>query len=190
MFRKSEGSVCQIMRIIPDYYFSLLFIGSSVLIGGPADTARAAQEIVLIADQSMVLKLPQPPSTLLIGNPMVADVTTDGSTLFFHPRGYGLTNVLALDANGKKLGDFLVRVIFDDGYSVSMYSPGGRKTYACRRDCEPTLRVGDQGDFFGNFLGQVSSKNGIASSQAMGEDPLAPPTVTTDSPAPVPPLPR
>ena len=140
--------------------------------------AQAAQEIVLMADQSQIMKLPQPPATLVVGNPSIADVTIDGNSLFFHPRGYGLTNVLALDAKGRKLGDYLVRVIYDDSYSVSMYDPAGRQTYSCRRDCEPTLRIGDERNFFTDYTTQASGKNNLASGQAMGEDLLTPPTVT------------
>ena len=132
--------------------------------------ASAPQEIVLVSDQSQLVKLAEPPSTVVVGNPAVADVTTDGSLLLFHPRGFGLTNVLVLDADGKRLGDYLVRVIFEDSYSVSMYSPDGRKTYSCRRDCEPMMRIGDSNAFFSNYNQQASQKNGLASTQASGED--------------------
>ena len=166
------------LRKMCQKYLALLFLCPISLGGVSAVPARAAQEIVLISDQSKIIKLPQPPATLVVGNPAVADVTTDGSSLFFHPRGYGLTNVLALDGNGKKLGDYLVRVIFEDSYSVSMYDPAGRRTFTCRKDCEPNLRIGDEEEFFSGYTGQVSAKNSLASSQAMGEDMLVPSTTT------------
>lgn len=171
------AEVCCDMRIFLSYYLILLSILATSMAMTPG-TARAAQEIVLTADQSQMMKLPQSPATLVVGNPSVADVTIDGNTLFFHPRGYGLTNVLALDAKGRKLGDYLVRVIYDDSYSVSMYGPAGRQTYSCRRDCEPTLRIGDEKNFFTDYTSQASGKNTLASGQAMGEDMLTPPTVT------------
>lgn len=166
------------LRVFPHQYIALLIFcfASWPLAGAPA---YAAQEIVLISDQSQIIKLPQAPATLIVGNPSVADVTTEGNSLFFHPRGYGLTNVLALDAAGRKLGDYLVRVIYEDSYSVSMYDPRGRRTYSCRRDCEPTMRIGDTQDFFGAYAGQVSGKNGLALGQSWGEDMQAPVAVTT-----------
>lgn len=111
-----------------------------------------------------------PPSTVVVGNPAVADVTTDGALIYFHPRGYGLTNVIVLDSDGHKLGDYVVRVIFEDSYSVSMYSPAGRKTFSCRRDCEPMMRIGDTSSFFSGYSQQVSEKNSLATSQALGEN--------------------
>ena len=141
-----------------------------ISLGLLSPASSAPQEIVLVSDQSLLVRLAQPPSTVIIGNPSVADVTTDGSSLYFHPRGYGLTNVIVLDADGKRLGDYLVRVIFEDSYSVSMYSPDGRQTYSCRRDCEPMMRIGDSAAYFSGYSQQVSDKNSLAMSQAQGEN--------------------
>lgn len=148
----------------------------SALTGNPA---LAAQEVILLADQSQIITLPQAPATLMVGNPAIANVTTDNRTLFFHPRAYGVTNVVALDADGKKLGDYLVRVIYQDSYSVSMFSPLGRDTYTCFRDCEPALRIGDGMDHFDGYRIQAMNKNKLAIEQATGDDPIRTPTVTT-----------
>lgn len=171
--------VCKMLRNMCRHYFVLLLYFFSLLTVGGVPPARAAQEIVLIADQSKVVKLSQVPATLLVGNPAVADVTIDGNSLFLHPRGYGLTKIVALDAKGAQLGDFLVRVIFEDSYSVSMYSPGGRETFSCRRDCEPSMRIGDESSFFQNYASQVNGKNDLAFSQSKGEDVMPPSTMTT-----------
>lgn len=132
-------------------------------------SAQAAQQLVLVSDQTQIVKLPEAPATVVIGNPTIADVTTEGSSLFFHPRGFGVTNVLALDAEGKKLADYQVRVVFEDSYSVSMYAPGGRETFSCRRDCEPMMRIGDNMGFLTGYATQVTAKNNLAAHQAMGE---------------------
>ncbi len=162
------------------YYLRILHIIAIILVitGLAPGQARAAQEIVLISDQSKIIKLPVAPATVLIGNPSVADVTTDGRSLFFHPRGFGLTNVVALDGDGRKLGDYLVRVIFEDSYSVSIYAPDGRKTLSCRKDCEPTLRIGDNQDYSGSYIAQAGGKNSLAANQAMGEDMSVPGAAT------------
>lgn len=138
--------------------------------------AQAAQQLVLVADQTQILKLPEPPATVVVGNPAVADVTTEGNVLFFHPRGFGLTNVVALDPKGRKLGDYMVRVVFEDSFSVSMYGPESRQTFSCRKDCEPVMRIGDQPAFFRDYASQVSGKNAVAAGQALGEDLFPRPT--------------
>lgn len=141
----------------------------------PIPAAYAAQQLVLVADQTQLVKLPETPATVIVGNPAVADVTTEGKVLFLHPRGFGLTNVIALDNQGRKLGDYLVRVVFEDGFSVSMYGPGSRQTYSCRKDCEPMMRIGDENGFFTDYASQVDNKNSLATGQALGEDLLARP---------------
>lgn len=175
------------LRRIMNHYFGIHrisgFILALVWVGDPC-VAHAAQQLVLIADQTEIVKLPETPATVVVGNPAVADVTTEGRVMFFHPRGFGVTNVIALDNQGRKLADYRVRVIFEDSFSVSMYSPGSRETFSCRKDCEPMMRIGDQTGFFQNYSSQVSSKNSLAESQALGEDMLTrtnnvPPTIVT-----------
>lgn len=138
--------------------------------------AQAAQQLVLIADQTQIVKLPESPTTVVVGNPAVADVTTEGNMMFFHPRGFGVTSVIALDPKGRKLGDYMVRVVFEDSFSVSMYGPGGRETFSCRQDCEPMMRIGDEPDFFRRYSSQVVGKNSLAAGQTWGEDLLSRPT--------------
>ena len=148
-----------------------------------AHPASAAQEIVLNADQAQLVRLPMPPATVVVGNPAIADVTTDGSALFFQPKGFGVTNVFALDGNGKKLGDYVVRVIYDDTYSITMYQPGSRQTYSCRNNCETTMRIGDGADYFDLYKKQAEDKFGLVTNQATAGDATStsgPVTLTTD----------
>jgi len=151
-----------------------IWLFSALLVVIAPRPGLAAQEIVLTSDQSQLVKLADVPATVVVGNPSIADVTTDGRRLFFHPRGYGVTNVLVLDADGKKLGDYLVRIIYEDSYSVAMHEPGGRKTYSCRRDCEPVLRIGDETEFFDDYRDQAQNKSVLASWQALGEEFILP----------------
>jgi len=151
------------------YYLRNIGILKSCLLALALSTdAQAAQEIVLVSDQSQIVKLPETPVTVLVGNPAIADVTSEGRLLFLHPKGFGLTNVMALDEAGKKLGDYQVRVIYEDSYSVSMYGPEGRHTFTCRKDCEPTVRIGDTNDYFSTNIEQVTGKTSLAEDQATG----------------------
>lgn len=154
------------------HYLRILAIFAMCLTGcgvAGAGKALAANEIVLNSDQSQILNLSKAPSTILLGNPSVADVTINGTSLYLHPRGYGVTNLIVLDEAGTKMGDYVLRVVYEDPYSVSMYSPSGRQTYSCRKDCEPTLQVGDEQQHFSNYQSQVRGKTGFATSQALGD---------------------
>ena len=165
-------------------YSRILAIGAGIFAGVVTATqqASAAQEIVLTADQSKVMTLPVPPATIVVGNPAIADVTTDGNTLLFHPRAFGVTNVLALDGNGRRLADYVVRVIFDDSYSVTMYEPGIRETYTCRNNCETTIRIGDEKNYYELFTSQSQGKFDLATKQAGGGNSQSAPVVMTVAP--------
>ena len=57
-----------------------------------------------------MVKLPERASTVVIGNPLIADVTLQpGNVMVVNARGYGVTNVIALDRNGATLMERLVR---------------------------------------------------------------------------------
>lgn len=152
-------------------YSKLLSVGTAalfLLVPEAAPNAHAAQEIVLTTDQTQIVKLPEAPTKIILGNPSVADVTTDGNTLLLNPRGYGLTNLIVLDDSGNKLGDYLIRVIFEDSYSLSMYSPGALRTYSCRKNCQMTLHIGDEAAYFDKYTTQLNSKNSLALGQPAG----------------------
>ncbi len=148
-----------------------------------APPVLAAEAIEITADQSTLIALPALPSTVVVGNPSIADVTLDGQNLFIHPRGPGLTNVIVLGANGSPIADYRVHVVFDDSESVAVYSPAGRDSYSCAGDCEPVLRVGDSTEFFKSAADQIKSKSEIAAAQALGTD-AKPSTAEIAAPTP------
>jgi hypothetical protein len=169
--RLANGDAIRELRKFMSVYFKILRITAGPLLAAQlaGSPAQAAQQLVLVSDQTQIIKLPVSPATIVVGNPAVADVTTEGSSMFFHPRGFGLTNVIALDDEGKKIGDYLVRVVFEDSYSVSMYGPGGRQTFSCRKDCEAMMRLGDGTGFIEDYSKQFQLKNSLARGQALGD---------------------
>lgn len=121
-------------------YSGILGFGLAALMLAGIGPARAANEILLTADQTRIFPLTETPATVVVGNPDVADVTLKGKSLFLYPRGFGQTNLILLDAEGKPIGDYVLRVAADDAYSMNRFSPGLRQTFSCRKDCQPTSR--------------------------------------------------
>ena len=126
------------MRRIFDTKALALCLG---LIAGPV----AAQGVSLPIDHSMRVNMPGSAASIVVGNPNVADVTViDSRTLFITGRGYGATNVIALDRSGQTLfaGDVVVTAHASD---VSVYRGAGRQDYACAPSCNAYARVGGGG---------------------------------------------
>jgi len=112
-------------------------------------TPGAAADLIVRYDQSQLLRLPRPASEIIVGNPSIADVTLqDGNLLVVTGKTFGITNIIALDNDHNVIQDQRVMVERDDRRVVNLHKGTQRFTYACTPNCEPTLTIGDEKDFF------------------------------------------
>jgi hypothetical protein len=127
------------------------FICAALLTGlaaGPITKADAS-DLIVRYDQSQLLRLPRAASEVIVGNPSIADVTLqDGNLLIVTGKTFGITNVIALDAQHNVIQDQRVMVERDDRKIVNLHKGATRFTYACTPNCEPTLTIGDDKYFF------------------------------------------
>ena len=76
-----------------------------------ADRAGAADAIEVFIDQAKVVKLPDRVGTIVVGNPLIADVSVQsGGMLVVTGKGYGRTNIIVLDRAGNVLIEQAVQV--------------------------------------------------------------------------------
>jgi hypothetical protein len=122
-------------------------------------TAAIAGDLVVRYDQSQLLRLPRPASEVIVGNPSIADVALqDGNLLIVTGKTFGITNIIALDAAKNVIQDQRVLVERDDRRVVNLHKGSTRFTYACTPNCEPTLTIGDDKDFFSSVQTANSQK--------------------------------
>jgi Pilus formation protein N terminal region len=122
-----------------------------------------AGDLVVRYDQSQLLRLPRPASEIIVGNPSIADVALqDGNLLVVTGKTFGITNIIALDAEHNVIQDQRVMVERDDSRVVNLHKGSERFTYACTPNCEPTLTIGDDKDFFASVQSANSSKTGFS----------------------------
>jgi hypothetical protein len=130
----------------------------------------AAADIVAALDEARLMKLPEHVASIVIGNPLIADATLQpGGTLVVTGKGYGLTNVIALDRTGAVLMEKSIEVTGPAGGAVFVYRGIERETYSCAPICERRITLGDNKDYFDGLLGQTGNRNG----QALGAGPQA-----------------
>ena len=127
-----------------------------------AHQASAAEPLVLLTDQTQLLKLPRPPGTIVVGNPTFADVTVQGQLVFLHGRAFGTTNITIMDEAGAQMADFEVTVQMGGSNNLALYKSASRFSYVCAPNCEGTLQVGDNTTFFSVVSGEASTKTGLA----------------------------
>src|SRR5258705_13842704 len=87
--------------------FCLLMAGG---VFGPPGAAQAA-DIGVVLDQARLVKLPDRVATLVIGNPVIAEAAIQpGGWMIITGKGYGATNIIALDRSGAILMEKTVEV--------------------------------------------------------------------------------
>jgi hypothetical protein len=122
--------------------------------GGDGDS----DEISVVLDQARLVKLPERVSALVIGNPLIADASIQsGGLMVLTGKGYGVTNLIALDRTGATLMEKQVLVKGPYAHTVVVYRGVQRETYSCAPFCEPRVTLGDGQTFFGTNLSQTGA---------------------------------
>jgi Flp pilus assembly secretin CpaC len=116
--------------------------------------------IVAPLDVATLFKLPERTATLVIGNPLIADVSIQagGAIGVVTGKGYGVTNVVVLDHNGVVLMEKPLVVTSQPGKVVFVYRGPSRTTYACEPDCSARVNLGDDPDVFDKILAETVSR--------------------------------
>ena len=134
--------------------------------------AAAAEPIAVLLDQATILQLPDRATTVVVGNPLIADLSIQpGGLAVVTGKGYGATNFIVLDRNGAVLMEKTVEVKGPSDKIVVVYRGSTRQTYSCTPDCSPRITLGDTGkddfdkttqlynDFFAKTLTRPATRN-------------------------------
>ena len=125
----------------------------------PPVAAVAADTIDVVLDQAQILRLPDRVGTIVVGNPLIADVSVQsGGLMVVTGKGYGRTNVIALDHHGGVLLEKAIQV--QGPYNVVViYRGTDRESYSCAPKCERRITLGDNNNYFDATLNQTGSRN-------------------------------
>jgi len=128
---------------------SLLAVALAALLLGPvAALADTSEPISVKVNMARILRISAPAATVIIGNPIVADVTIqDPQTLVLTGKSYGETNLIVLDSLGNPIADTTISVVQGTADVMTVYLGTARTTLSCKPVCEPTITLGDDGDF-------------------------------------------
>ncbi len=127
-----------------------------------APTGAAAADIGIVLDQARLVKLPERVATIVIGNPLIADAAIQaGGLMVITGKGYGLTNIIALDRGGVVLMEKTIEVV-PAADVVVIYRGGNRESYSCAPVCGPRITLGDSEKYFEYVVGQSATRSGMA----------------------------
>ena len=133
-----------------------------------AAPAQAIDDLIVKYDQSQLLRLPKPASEIIVGNPSIADVAIQsGNLLVVTGKSFGITNIIALDADRNVIQDQRVLVKRDEGKVVNLLRGTERQSYNCSPQCNPSITIGDEQKYFETI--RNASQNKIGFSEGSGD---------------------
>ena len=146
---------------------ALVWLAVAALLPQSIFAAEAPLGIVL--DQASLLRLPDKVTTIVVGNPAIADVAVQsGGLVVVTGKGYGSTNLIALDRAGTVLMERSLVVRAPSKGTIAVYRGVERETYSCTPDCERRITLGDAPPYFDATLGQAGARTSSATGAAAG----------------------
>jgi Flp pilus assembly secretin CpaC len=119
--------------------------------------------VIVMVDHAKIVRLPEKTQTVVVGNPIIADVTVQkNGILVVTGKSYGVTNLIALDNAGTMLAESMIRVQAASEAVVTIQRGLERESYSCTPNCQPSIQLGDANAYFGQVSGQASQRNSIA----------------------------
>jgi Flp pilus assembly secretin CpaC len=128
---------------------------ATVLLSG---AASGSDSISVVLDRATVLKMPEKVATVIVGNPLIADVSLQpGGIMVLTGKGFGATTVLmekTIQVSGPR----------DD--VVVVHRGVAQESYSCNPNCESRITLGDAQPHFQSALAQTMAKTGAAQGQS------------------------
>jgi Flp pilus assembly secretin CpaC len=154
------------IRMRACYGFRSLAIGM-VLWPAAAFAEPSDNAIAVNVDQAKLVRLPGRVATIVVGNPLIADVTLQtGGVMVVTGKGYGATNFIAMDRSGEILVDRIIQVEGPTDQLVTVYRGVERESYSCMPICQRRVTLGDGETYFKSTIDQAGSLSSQASGNA------------------------
>ncbi|WP_420479724.1 pilus assembly protein N-terminal domain-containing protein [Brevundimonas sp. FT23028] len=122
-------------------------LAAAAVMAAPAVVSAQSASLNVEIDQARRVQLRGSAGSVIVGNPAIADVTVvDANTLYITGKGYGVTEVIAVDPVGRTVFQSQVVVTAGDGGGRVRVWRGAQATeMACASSCSPSVRASGLG---------------------------------------------
>ncbi|HSZ75044.1 MAG TPA: pilus assembly protein N-terminal domain-containing protein [Rhizomicrobium sp.] len=143
---------------------TLLAAASLIALSGPA-----LATVAVPMDEVRIVTFKKPISSVYMGNPAIADVTTiDARHVYVLGKNFGTTNMIALDANGKPVSSEAVTVFQQRSGQVTLQRGPQQFNYSCTAaHCEAYSVVGDEAQYFNDTHGETEKHEDLGAKAAI-----------------------
>src|SRR5258705_5282456 len=123
------------IRVRACFGFRSLAIG--ILLWPVASFAEPSGDIITVnVDQAKLIRLPTRVATIVVGNPLIADITLQsGGVVVLTGKGYGSTNFISMDRSGEILVDRVIQVEGPTDQLVTVYCGVESEAHNCLPVC-------------------------------------------------------
>jgi hypothetical protein len=136
-------------------------------VGALAALPATALDLTVEIDHARAVRLSEPAAAVIVGNPAIADVTPHDSSLFLITgKGFGATNVIALDEAGRQIYEADINVVSSPVGRLTVHRGLGRESYACRGACERVPIPGDSVEVFDRTIDARTKAMDLANAEA------------------------
>lgn len=125
-----------------------LWISFAVFASAASQSLADSRTLYVDVDRARVVRMPDGAQTLIIGNPVVADVTMlkANRLLVVTGKSFGTTNLILLDETGAQVVEQTITVTPPADKLVVLRGMR-RESYACSPDCAPAVDLADDKDY-------------------------------------------
>jgi Flp pilus assembly secretin CpaC len=139
----------------------LLLMGATAAAGQP----ESLPVVTILVDNAKVIRLPERTSTVIVGNPIIAEVTPQkNGVLVLTGKSFGSTNLIALDNAGAMVAETMIRVEASRDSTITVQRGLDRESFSCTPNCQPAVQLGDSAKYFGDTSGQADARRKLATS--------------------------
>lgn len=142
--------------------------GALFTLGAGFAVAPAIAETVIVeVDRAALLRLDAPATTVILGNPAIADaLVQDPRLVVVTGKSYGSTNLIVLDSDGQTIEEITLHVRSAEDGMVTVQRGTARVSFNCAPFCERTLVVGDTADDYDELNTQIQNRINLSQGQA------------------------
>lgn len=160
------------MRAVPSVPLVRLALALALGVAAPlvcrAET-REATVVTVFVDNAKIVRLPERTQTVVVGNPIIADVTLQkNGVLVLTGKSFGTTNLIALDGTGTMLAESTIRVEAPQASVITVQRGLERESYSCTPNCQPSMQLGDSTKYFGEVSAQADNRRRLATGDSGG----------------------
>lgn len=150
----------------------ILLAATFLACAGIANAAPKSSDVALALDEVHTLTFRSPIATVYVGNPAIADVTMiDSRHAFVQGKGYGRTNIVALNHDNEPVFNTHITVTGNNGGGTVTLNRGAERiTLNCAGGpCEPTPIPGDDQKAYDTESAQTNTHQAAARGMATAD---------------------